>query len=138
MDVPLPLNRGCKIDIVLPSPLKLGAEMNEVIIGGLFGSIRSADMTLDPDRNLIEIYNACRMYRQNTVKASFDLQSLVNPGYVMTSDSFEIIIYDIDMNPIVKASQNIDYSTTPGELLVFPWIPANREVSAMTEVIFSI
>ena len=63
MEVPLPLNPGCQIDIFLPKPLKIGAEMNRVIIGGLFGSIRDADIRLDTSRNLIQIDNACRSYR---------------------------------------------------------------------------
>lgn len=63
MDVPLPLNSGCQISIYLPKPLYIGAEMNEVKIGGLFGSIRTADIRLDASRNLVSIDNACRTYR---------------------------------------------------------------------------
>ena len=116
MEVPLPLNRGCQIDITLPETLKLGPEMQKVVIGGMFGSVREADISLDASQNLIHIDNACMTYRQNAAKASFDISALVNPGYVITSQSFQISISDIDSNPIVETSGGIDYTTTPGAL----------------------
>ena len=74
VEVPLPLNAGCQIDITLPETLRLGAEMDRVIIGGMFGSVRDADISLDASRNLIHIDNACRTYRQNAAKASFEIE----------------------------------------------------------------
>ena len=55
VDLPLPLNRGCQIDLYIPDPLFIGAEFVEVTIGGMFGNYRSAIFTVDATSNLIKI-----------------------------------------------------------------------------------
>ena len=62
--------------------------MTQVILKGMFGSRRRAEITLDASRNVIQIARACQTYRQNVARASFEISALVNPGYVITSDSF--------------------------------------------------
>jgi len=92
--------------------------LTRVMISGMFGSLREADITLDASRNLIKIDNACMSYRQNVAKASFELQSLINPGYVITSDSFYIEIADVNGNQIVRTSGGLAYTTKPGKIFV--------------------
>ena len=118
IDLPLPLNAGCEIEVFIPKPLVIGPETTRVIIGGLFGSIRDADIRLDAARNMIKIDNACRDYRQNAVKASMEIEALINPGYVVTSESFFVEIADTNDNAIVKTSGGLVYTTTPGEVLI--------------------
>lgn len=72
------------------------------------------------------------------MKASFELKALVNPGYVITTDSFIIEISDNNDNPIVRTSGGIVYTTTPGEIYVQSWYASNRLVSALSEITFSI
>ena len=63
MELPLPLNRGCQIDLFIPKPFFIGSEFTSVTIGGLFGPIREAIFTIDATRNLIKIDGACLTYR---------------------------------------------------------------------------
>lgn len=116
--MPLPLDAGCQIDLFIPKPLVIGESLTRVMISGMFGSLREADITLDASRNLIKIDNACMSYRQNVAKASFELQSLINPGYVISSDSFYIEIADVNGNQIVRTSGGLAYTTKPGKIFV--------------------
>ena len=101
VELPLPLNRGCQIELYIPQPLFIGADLLDITIGGLFGSLRQATFTVDATRNLVKIDRACLSYRQNAIPATFELKSFINPGYVITSDSFYIEIMDKDGNKIV-------------------------------------
>ena len=58
---------------------------------------------------MIKIINACASYRQNVAKATFNIRNLVNPGYVMTSDSFFLEFSDIDGNKIAKTAGGLVY-----------------------------
>lgn len=62
----------------------------------------------------------------------------MNPGYVITSDSFIIEISDVDDNPIVRTSGGIVYTTTPGDVMIQSWYASNRLVSAYSEISFSL
>lgn len=42
VDLPVPLNKGCQIDLFIPKPLSIGPDLATVTIGGLFGSLREA------------------------------------------------------------------------------------------------
>ena len=55
VDLPLPLNRGCQIDLYIPDPLFIGAEFVDITIGGMFGQVRPAVFTIDATSNLIKI-----------------------------------------------------------------------------------
>ena len=46
-ELPLPLNRGCKIDLYIPEPLFIGADFENVKVGGMFGPLRDATFTVD-------------------------------------------------------------------------------------------
>ena len=63
LTVPLPLDAGCQIDVFIPKPLVIGESLTRVMISGMFGSLREADITIDASRNLIKIDNACMSYR---------------------------------------------------------------------------
>ena len=62
IDLPLPLNAGCYVDLYIPSPLFIGPELTDIKISGMFGSLRNADVTADADQNLIIINDACPQY----------------------------------------------------------------------------
>jgi len=138
VDLPLPLNAGCKIDVLIPKPLVIGPEMTRVTISGLFGSIRDAEITLDAELNRIHVQNACLSYRANVVKAVFELSALVNPGYVTTSESFFLEVSDANDNKIVKTSGGMVYTTSPGSVKVNSWFASNRLVSALSDITFSV
>ena len=69
IELPLPLNEGCQVDLYIPRPLFIGPDLTSVKIGGMFGSKRQAFFSLDTTRNLIKIDQACMNYRSNIVKA---------------------------------------------------------------------
>ena len=62
----------------------------------------------------------------------------MNPGYVITSDSFFVRIRDIDGNEVVHTSGGMVYTTTPGTMNVGDWYASNRLVSALSEITFSV
>ena len=47
-----------------------------------------------------------------------EIEALINPGYVVTSESFFVEIADTNDNAIVKTSGGLVYTTTPGEVLI--------------------
>ena len=59
----MPLNSGCQIDLYIPEPLVIGPELTRVVISGMFGSLRDAEITLDASSNVIKIDGACQTYR---------------------------------------------------------------------------
>ena len=73
VELPLPLNADCKIDLFIPEPLAIGADFEHVKVGGMFGPLRDATFTVDATRNLIKIDRACLSYRQNAAPAYFEL-----------------------------------------------------------------
>ena len=66
------------------------------------------------------------------------MKSFVNPGYVITSDSFFIEIRDKDGNKIVETTGGMVYTTTPGAIQVKDWYASNRLVSAFSELTFAV
>jgi hypothetical protein len=136
--LPVPLNAGCQIDLYIPKPLFIGPGLSIVIIGGQFGSVREAQFILDADQNLIKIAGACPNYRQAFAKATFEIRSLRNPGYVTTSESFYIEFSDRNGNKIVNTTGGLVYKTTPGTIQVQQWFASNRLVSSQSEITFSV
>ena len=63
VESPLPLNRGCQVDLYIPKPLFIGADLVDIKIGGMFGSLRQATYSIDATNNLIKIDQACLSYR---------------------------------------------------------------------------
>ena len=116
LQLPVPLEEGCQIELTIPAPLEIGPELTAIDVGGQFGSVREASITFDASLNIIKIRNACLSYRQNAAKATFKIRNLVNPGYVMTSESFYLEFSDANGNQIAKTSGGLVYSTTPGTI----------------------
>ena len=61
--MPVPLEEGCQIELVIPGPLRIGPELTTVEVGGQFGPVVEAIFTIDASRNMIKIVNACSSYR---------------------------------------------------------------------------
>ena len=99
-----------------------------------------AIFTIDASNNMIKIINACASYRQNVAKATFNIRNLVNPGYVMTSDSFFLEFSDVDGNKIAKTSGGLVYTTTPGTIFAqdLAWSATDYLISAPSEITFSL
>ena len=70
--------------------------------------------------------------------ATFELKSLLNPGYVITSESFYLEIRDRNGNKVVKTSGGMVYTTTPGTIDVPEWYSENRMVSFPSELTFAL
>ena len=67
-----------------------------------------------------------------------EIEALINPGYVVTSESFFVEIADTNDNAIVRTSGGLVYTTTPGEVLIQPWYASNRLVSAYSQLTVSL
>ena len=59
IELPLPLNAGCQIEVYVPKPLFIGSDLSKVVLSGMFGQFRDAPITLDADQNLIKVDDAC-------------------------------------------------------------------------------
>ena len=62
----------------------------------------------------------------------------MNPGYVITSESFKIEISDKDGNRVVKTTGGMLHTTTPGSMIIRDWYASNRLVSSLSELTFSV
>ena len=63
IQMPVPLNAGCLIDVFIPKPLSIGPELSQVTVGGMFGSLRPARINIDATNNKIKIDGACLSFR---------------------------------------------------------------------------
>ena len=140
LQLPVPLEEGCKIELTIPAPLGIGPELTSVEVGGQFGAVKEALLTIDASQNMIKIQNACESYRQNVAKATFKIRNLVNPGYVMTSESFYLEFSDVNGNPIAKTTGGLVYKTTPGSIFAqdLAWLASDYLISAPSEITFSL
>ena len=71
------------------------------------------------------------------MKAYFELDGFLNPGYVITSESFAFKIVDANGNKVVQTSGGMVHTTTPGTMNVRDWYASNRLVSALSEIQFA-
>ena len=53
VQMPVPLEEGCKIELAIPEPLEIGRELTTVEVGGQFGPVKEAYITIDKTRNMI-------------------------------------------------------------------------------------
>ena len=136
--LPVPLQDGCKVELTIPAPLGIGPELTEIEVEGQFGARRLARFTIDANLNLITILDACTQYHHNVAPATFRIKSLVNPKYVMTSESFYVEFSDINGNAIAKTTGGLTYTTTPGTIYAqeFDWFPSDYLISAPSEINF--
>jgi hypothetical protein len=92
--VPVPLSAGCIVEIVFPSQIEVGADLQEVQAFGLPNAQRKLIGVINRNRNSYIISNACPAYRDNTNTAILIMNKIVNPFYQVTTDPIEINISD--------------------------------------------
>lgn len=131
----MPLDVGCRVQIVIPESVGFDEKLTSVSAFGIFGYVRDSQFILDAANRTIEILGStCQFYESNQNPAVIRLQNLINPRTASPSESFKIIVRDASNNPIVMAQQNLTITARPGKVIFGQFSTDTQIIQSSTDI----
>jgi hypothetical protein len=138
--IPMPVNGGCKIGLVVPPAMStnLKTTVKYIYVQGAFGVQRSLPFSFEA--NMLMVKSACESFiKMGDERAVLKVKYLMNPNAVRDTENFKLIIMDNKGNLIAEttdATKSFYLSKTnflPGTLQMAMFLPDNNTVSEFTD-----
>jgi len=112
--LPVPLNAGCKVKIVLP--IQYSVDYIESLTTKMaFGSIttfsvQQGNLVINRLERSLALTGACKEYIENDKVATIEINSLRQPNYEKTTDSVQIIITTKDDYFVANVTEKVTFT----------------------------